>query len=268
MKGKPINAAIYNQAQFIERSILSVLNQNYANTEFIIVDGGSTDGTVQIIKNYQEYLTYWVSEPDRGQSQALNKGFAHASGDIFGWLNSDDLYLPGTFCYVAEVFAKYPAKRIVHGDYLTIDVEDKIISREYAFDFSLNQFKFEGFHLNAQAMFWRRCVHESFGEFDEHLYNTMDYEMILRFGISEGEKSFLRVPVPLSCFRRHSAQKTRGFTQRVIDEHRLMAKKHGYTVKYSTLGTAIRLLYRFRRAYWYTKRGGLSYATAKCLGWF
>ncbi|MCS7307448.1 MAG: glycosyltransferase, partial [Aquificaceae bacterium] len=84
----------YNQAEFLERTILSVLNQNYPNLEYIIIDGGSTDGSVEIIKKYEKYIDYWVSEPDRGQSDALNKGFRKATGNLFFYLNSDDVLLP------------------------------------------------------------------------------------------------------------------------------------------------------------------------------
>ena len=87
----------YNQAEFIEKSILSVLNQDYKNIELIIIDGGSNDGTIEIIKKYQDYIFFWVSEKDKGQSDALNKGFKLASGEIYGWLNSDDIYLPNAF---------------------------------------------------------------------------------------------------------------------------------------------------------------------------
>ncbi len=100
----------YNQVRFIERSILSVLNQDYLNIELIIIDGGSSDGTVDIITKYQKHIAYWVSEPDDGQSHALNKGFARASGQIYGWLNSDDLYLPGAFRMAVHLLQEYQVK--------------------------------------------------------------------------------------------------------------------------------------------------------------
>ena len=87
----------YNQVQFIEKSILSILNQDYSNTELIIIDGGSDDGTLDIIKKYEDKVTLWISEKDQGQSDALNKGFKHCTGEIYGWLNSDDIYLPNAF---------------------------------------------------------------------------------------------------------------------------------------------------------------------------
>lgn len=254
-----------NQVQFIERSIFSILNQNYANLEFIIIDGGSTDGTVDIIKKYERHLAYWISEPDNGQSDALNKGFLRATGDIYGWLNSDDLYMPGAFSRAVAAFSKYPDKGIVYGDWLAIDANERTIAYEYAFDFNLNQFKYEGFHLNAQAMFWRRDVHERFGGFDPGLHNTMDYQLILAFGINEGNSAFLRVPEAFGCFRRYDAQKTGNFNERVLTEHRLMAERYGYADKYSPIGGAKRILYRFRRAYWYLKRGRIPYVLEKLL---
>jgi len=250
----------YNGARYIERSILSVLNQGYPNIEFIIVDGGSTDGSVEIIKKYEKHLAHWRSVPDAGQSDALNYGFSKATGDIFGWLNSDDLYLPGAFIRAVEVFKVNGEAGVVFGDWWEIDNEDEVISVNYAFDFSLGHFIHEGFHLNSQAMFWRREVHERFGQFDVQLHRTMDYDLILRIGQSEGQAAFIRVPQPLACFRRHAEQKTIGFDRVVHDEHRRIASKNGIDNKYSLLGKACWLIYRIRRAYWYIRRGGLSYA--------
>jgi glycosyltransferase involved in cell wall biosynthesis len=256
----------FRQARYLERSLLSILNQNYLNLELIVVDGGSDDGTVDILRKYERYISYWVSEPDAGQSDALNKGFAHATGDIFGWLNSDDIYLPRAFDHVIRAFLEHPSKSIIYGDFLTIDPEDRVITQEYAFDFSLRQFQFEGFHLNAQAMFWRKEVHANFAGFDNRLHNTMDYEMIVAFGVKEGQASFQRIPVPLACFRRHPEQKTKGYLrQRIVDEHLLIARKHGYVSKYTPWGRVLRFCYRGRRAYWYVRRAGLSYAMARFL---
>ena len=105
----------FNQGPFLEETILSVLQQGYPNLEYIIIDGGSTDESVGIIKRYQDRLHYWVSEKDSGQSEALNKGLRRATGDIIGWLCSDDLYLPGTFEKVVRIFEQHPAAGMLHG---------------------------------------------------------------------------------------------------------------------------------------------------------
>ncbi|WP_461485736.1 glycosyltransferase family 2 protein, partial [Pedobacter sp.] len=96
----------YNQGQYIEETILSILNQNYPNLEYIIIDGGSTDHTVEIIKKYEDRITYWVSEKDNGQSHAINKGFEKATGEIFAYLNSDDCYYPNTFWEIANTYVR------------------------------------------------------------------------------------------------------------------------------------------------------------------
>ena len=248
----------YNQVEFIERSILSILNQDYPNIELVIIDGGSKDGTIEIVKKYEKYITFWTSENDKGQSDALNKGFKHCTGDVYGWLNSDDIYLPNAFKYAVQVLDKKLDKKIVFGDFLSIDKEDKILDYNHSFDFSLSQFKYEGFHLNAQSMFWRKSVHTFFSGFDTNLKNTMDYQMILEFGINEGQKSFFRIPHVLGGFRRYEGQKTGGHPLRALEEHKVIAKRYKYLDKYKFIGKLKWFYYRSRRAWWYTKRGGLS----------
>ena len=111
----------YNHGQFIEETIRSVLLQGYPNIEYIIIDGGSSDETLDIIRKYEPWLTHWVSEPDMGQSHAINKGFARCSGDVVAWLNSDDEYLPGTLGIVGHYMEKNPAADIVFGDQEEMD---------------------------------------------------------------------------------------------------------------------------------------------------
>lgn len=264
----------FNQVEYIERSILSVLNQGYPNLEFIIIDGGSKDGTLDIIRKYESKLAYWHSAPDKGQSDALNQGFSKATGDIFGWLNSDDLYLPGAFDEVIREFEHHPMSSVIFGDYWSIDRKDNFVCLNYAFDFSINHFVYEGFHLNSQAMFWRREAHRRFGQFDIDLQRTMDYDLILRLGMREGERAFVRISRSFACFRRHGEQKTRvheenvtlGYDPVVRQEHQLIARKNGFVDKYSLLAKLYRMAYRVRRAYWYARRGGIGYIFLRLAG--
>jgi glycosyltransferase involved in cell wall biosynthesis len=259
----------FNAARFVERSIRSVLLQDLAGVELIVVDGGSTDGSVPILERYAPYLAHWVSEPDRGQSDALNKGFALARGEIFGWLNADDLLLPGALRSVRAAFAEAPShKTVVFGDWLEIHGDDTF--KEYCpvFDFSTRQLMYEGFAIHPQAAFWKRAVHERFGRFDLSLHKAMDYDMFLRFGLAEGDQAFLRLARPLACFRRHPDQKTQdGPSPLAQAEHRHIAAKLGCERKFARSGRAVRLLYRFRRALWYWRRLGPAQVWRKGRPW-
>lgn len=257
----------FNQAKYIEASIRSVLDQEYPRLELIVVDGGSTDGTAAILARYRHRLSHCVVEPDRGQSDALNKGFALASGDIFGWLNSDDLYCPGAIAAAAAAFQCRPEKAVVYGDWEEIDERGDLIQRQYAFDFSLPHFMFEGFHLSAQSMFWRASAHQAFGGFDIDLHRTMDYQLILLLGQRVGSYTFLRLPDVLGCFRRHAEQKTSPGGRGVVEqEHRKMATAYGYPEKYGLSGRLYRFMYRLRRAWWYAYRGGIGFMIFKVSG--
>lgn len=253
----------YNQADFIERSIISVLNQNYTQFELIIIDGGSSDGTIYILDKYRSYCSHIIIEQDRGQSDALNKGFELATGDVFGWLNSDDIYNLEALSIAASLFANNHTARVIFGDWNEIDENDNIIQRRFSFDFSTHHHAYEGFHCNTQSMFWRRAAHKRFGNFDIKLHRTMDYEMLLVLGKNEGDKSFIRTDNVIGNFRQHDDQKTQGLDSKVLWEHNYILQKHGFFTRSSWQCRLIRFWFRLRRLKWYLKRGGLSYAIRK-----
>lgn len=172
----------YNQASFIESTIRSVLLQGYPDLEYIIVDGGSTDGSVDIIGKYEGHLAYWVSEPDRGQTHAINKGFARASGDIIAWLNSDDIYEPNVFRLVAETLDPVGGPYVVFGDCLFVDEQGRSMRFFRGIDRPLYRklCYWLGWDIPQPTVFVARRVIEKIGPLDESLHLAMDYEWFLR----------------------------------------------------------------------------------------
>jgi len=170
----------YNQAAYLEETISSVLDQDYQFLEYIIVDGGSTDGSVEIIEKYANELAWWVSESDRGQTDAINKGFSRAKGEILAWINSDDTYLPGAVAEAVEFLDAHPDIGMVYGDANLVDVDGEVIGRFPARQTD-NRRLMRGFvHIPQQAAFFRADIWRKVGPLDPSFYFAMDYDLWVR----------------------------------------------------------------------------------------
>jgi glycosyltransferase involved in cell wall biosynthesis len=210
-----------NQRAFIDEALLSVKNQAYGNLEHLVIDGGSQDDTTALLRQYanQKRWTHlhWVSEPDRGQSDALNKGFSRASGDIVGWLNSDDRYRPGCFEYVAEVFARHPDVDVVYGDYTWIDESGRVSSVRREIEFSRFILLYHRvLYIPTTATFFRGRIFKEGNRLDERLHYAMDFEFFVRLA-SHGYR-FKHVPAILADFRFQQGSKTCTASHKQLEE--------------------------------------------------
>jgi len=245
----------YNQGQFLERTILSVLNQNYPKLEYMVVDGGSTDGSVDLIRKYERHLAWWVSEKDEGQSHALNKGFSRATGDLVGWQNSDDIYLPGAFFRAAELYLREPQVDIWFGNRLDVDEQDNVIGEGRFVPFSVVGYLYEGMSLSNQSVFTRRTLFSRIGMLDQTLQVAMDYEFFLRAGLKGAR--FRRVPDYLGAIRRHGASKTNTlWSSKMEKECELIHQRYG---RKNYLGGPLKIYSFFRRAIYYFLQGDWTY---------
>lgn len=170
----------YNYGHYLEETIRSVLLQGYPHLEYIVIDGGSTDNSVEIIKKYEPWLTYWVSEKDEGQATAINKGFRQASGDILAWLNSDDLLLPNCLEIVAKEMLKRPDVGLLYGDRIVVDAATNVTGMQFAPSLITPYHWIIGAVLPQECCFWRHESSLAVGELNQEFITIFDHEFLMR----------------------------------------------------------------------------------------
>ncbi len=195
----------YNQAHFIEETIQSVLGQDYPLIEYIIVDGGSTDGSAEIIQRYADRLGWWVSERDQGQTDAINKGFARAKGEILAWINSDDTYLPQAVSQAVAALQAHPLASMVYGDANLIDEHGAVLGKFPARQTDYRRLRQGYVHIPQQAAFFRADLWRKVGPLDPTFYFAMDYDLWVRLA---GQAPLVYTPQLWANFRLHQTGKS------------------------------------------------------------
>lgn len=218
----------YNQGEFIEETIRSVLLQEYPNLEYIVIDGGSTDNSVAIIKKYEPWLAYWISEPDTGQAQAINKGFQKASGSIFGWLNSDDFFFPDALNLVGSLFSTISEPTVLVG-------EGDIVGKDGEFLRAITVPNLDPASILAweemflqQACFWSAQCWREVGALDEDFHLLLDVDLWIRFSRSF---PFIKTSVKLGALRWYPQAKTVKYRARSLVERCLIDFRYGQKKK-------------------------------------
>ena len=196
----------YNQAEFLPRTVHSVLSQDYPYVEYTVMDGGSTDGSAKLLEKLSDRLTYWCSEKDEGQADAIASGFERSSGEIMGWLNSDDVLLPGAITAVADFFRDNPEVEVVSGGAYCIDAAGRPLPGAfgtYTLGVAATYGRLRYYHMDGvfqPATFWRRSAYDAVGGLDRSLKFIMDRDLFLRLA---KRRPFARLPQMLACFRIH-----------------------------------------------------------------
>jgi glycosyltransferase involved in cell wall biosynthesis len=251
----------FNQAAFLEETIRSVLLQDYPNLEYIVVDGGSTDGSVDIIRRYESHLAFWVSEPDQGAADALRKGFGRARGEVLAWLNTDDVYRPGVIRKAAERFRDDPNCGVLYGDTYWIDPESRVLGERRQTRFLPRGYLYGGADLQQPSTLWRRSAYEAAGGIDASFRFAFDTDLFCRF-VRDGVR-FEHVREFFASFRIHPASKSSNEIDVCRDE---LARIRGAYLdhEYGSLhGSVARNASRVMRAVMYARQGDLDWLVGR-----
>ncbi len=237
----------YNQGRFIEQTICSVLSQDYSEVEYIVMDGGSTDDSVGVIEKYSHRLFHWTSQKDGGQSDAIAKGFSLGSGDIYCWLNSDDVLLPGALSAVAKHFESNPCSEVLSCGAYCIDANGAPVKKFFGnytlgIRASYDRLRFyEQDGVFQPSTFWRRAPYEEVGGVDPSLQFIMDRDLFLRMS---RRRRFDRLPLILACFRVHDEGKSSKIQHVRENEMAEFSRRYGLT-EHNKIFRAV-AYYRFR----------------------
>jgi glycosyltransferase involved in cell wall biosynthesis len=214
----------FNQGNFIERTFRSVLLQNYPALEYIVMDGGSTDRTCDVISKYRNRFAYVVSEKDKGQADAIARGFARTNGDIMAYLNSDDVLAPGTLRFVDEFFRAHPSIDAIYSHRMAVDENDRVLWY-WVLPTHLNYFMRRWAYIPQETCFWRRRLYEQAGNIDGSYRFAMDYDLFVRY-MKIGK--FCRINRFLAAFRVHGGSKTSMQLESIgLSEIRRVWDRHG-----------------------------------------
>lgn len=214
----------FNQGEFLERTILSIINQGYPNLEYIICDGGSTDCSVDIIKKYEDQLTWWCSEKDKGQTDAINKGMKKATGDICCWINSDDVLLPRALFIVGCYFLDHPEIEFLNGLTIEIDKEDRVMKFNHIV-MNLFFFRHGCYNISQQGMFWKRSLFTKLGFLDDSFHAKMDVEWLIRN--YEAKTNIRLLNRHIGAIRKYDETKTAQGGDIWIRDAREISKRYG-----------------------------------------
>ncbi|MBI5350329.1 MAG: glycosyltransferase [Chloroflexi bacterium] len=220
-----ITTPSFNQAPYLEQTIRSVIAQQNVSVEYFVLDGGSTDGSVEIIKKYADRIKYWVSEPDKGQTDAIVRGWKRATGDVLVWLNSDDYFMPNALQKVAEAFSD-PSVMVVIGSGAIVDESGNVIGDKYARHFNVETMLTTGGGVPHQpSTFVHRRVIDMIGYPDPELHYVMDWEYWIRIALAIPQNQIRVIYEPFAALRTWEGTKTLTGTEKICDEHRAVLEK-------------------------------------------
>jgi glycosyltransferase involved in cell wall biosynthesis len=246
--------ASYNQGKFLEATMRSVLDQGYPNLEYIVIDGASKDGSVDIIRRYEKHLAYWVSEKDKGAADAIVKGFSRATGTILAYLNSDDLYLPGSLEAMARVMDD-PAVDVAYGNMYWIDTDGNVIGQQRQTPFMPMAYLYGGSTLQQPATFWKKDLYTKCGGMDPSYHFAFDMDLFVRFALRGAR--FKHVNQFVASFRIHPQSKSSNeFDVHARELERLRSAYLPFPFK-SLRASCVRGMATLQRTLWYTVQGDL-----------